>query len=381
MPTCQICKRGFNALKFETEHIGICTRCVNTLNDAPEPAKNAELRLGELLARGMLRNANIGFPATEETALTRARKEIVDFDLRYSRALPGWINKLLANPSNGIRDFKIMRAHRRGLLRMDSERQWSYPSDWKDRASRIRKRDRICRLCEASNGPLDVHHIVYLSNYGTNQQSNLIALCRPCHENVHERTFDLGESGELSNRNASVDVPSRSKAVDSTCPKCRAQLIVKISPDQLQTQKIRCPACERVFVVTDQPATVPSVPSSLPLSVPLPPLVRQAERNHPQPQWVTPHSANARGIGWLRFCRGIVGALLGFQMIAWLGAIYQAGGFAEFFAASTSFNLVLRAGWALSLWYAFRELRRRINERHRRRYGYPHPAMKHPWGL
>lgn len=56
MFTCQICKRGFKSLMFHTEDIGICTRCVNSLNNTPEPAVAAMPRLGDMLARGMERN-------------------------------------------------------------------------------------------------------------------------------------------------------------------------------------------------------------------------------------------------------------------------------------------------------------------------------------
>ena len=55
MAECQLCKRDFNHLKFVTDHIKVCTRCVNTINDFSEPAIHAQNRLGEMLARGMER--------------------------------------------------------------------------------------------------------------------------------------------------------------------------------------------------------------------------------------------------------------------------------------------------------------------------------------
>lgn len=191
MPTCRICQHTFKSLKYQTEHIGICTRCVGTLNNTPEPAKNAEARLSELLARGMQRNAERGLNAEEEWIQRKARWTLDNFDAALAEALPDWITKLLAKPDNSTRDFKIMRAHRRGMLRMDGFSD--YPSDWSEMAHRIRQRDRWrCQSlgCNGINQTLDVHHIIYLSRHGTNQQSNLITLCRPCHEKEHDRVFD-----------------------------------------------------------------------------------------------------------------------------------------------------------------------------------------------
>lgn len=57
MAQCQLCKREFGRLKFVTEHIKVCTRCVSSLNEFSEPAVHAQNRLGDMLARGMERNA------------------------------------------------------------------------------------------------------------------------------------------------------------------------------------------------------------------------------------------------------------------------------------------------------------------------------------
>lgn len=181
LKTCRICLKGKQTIAYDAAPVDICQDCIDKLNLAPEPAKYSEQRIGELLRTGM-RNRNPNFTESE-----------------YLRALPGWINRLLADKSNNRRDFINVRAYRRGLLRYDGSRQWSYPADWIDRARRIRSRDQCCQNCGGINIPLDVHHIIYLSNYGTNQDKNLIALCRPCHEEVHGREFDFGEPEEPGN--------------------------------------------------------------------------------------------------------------------------------------------------------------------------------------
>ncbi len=42
-----------------------------------------------------------------------------------------------------------------------------------------------CKGCRAKNVPLQVHHIIFRSNGGTNIHNNLVSLCKECHEKVH----------------------------------------------------------------------------------------------------------------------------------------------------------------------------------------------------
>lgn len=195
MPTCRICQHTFKSLKFQTEHIDICTRCVNTLNESPEPAKNAEARFAEKLARGMQRNAERDLKSDEEWKRRKAQHTLDNLDAAVAAKLHDWITKLLAAPSNSTRDFKIMRAYRRDILRKEGFADRPSGNAWNRIAQRIRHRDgRKCMACGATSTILDVHHIIYLSHHGTNQQNNLITLCRRCHEAEHDRVFDWPES-------------------------------------------------------------------------------------------------------------------------------------------------------------------------------------------
>jgi len=48
------------------------------------------------------------------------------------------------------------------------------------------KRDHYtCQGCAKTDLPLDVHHIIPITKGGKNWLSNLISLCRSCHERVH----------------------------------------------------------------------------------------------------------------------------------------------------------------------------------------------------
>ena len=194
MLTCRICLHTYKQLQYASTRVTICGRCVNSLNENPEVAQHAEKRLADLLASGMVRNAFRDVESPELWKRKKAQWVLDHFDLEHSRALPGWLNCLLADPKNSTRDFKLLRAHRQGLLHYDRPEGWGYPNNWCAVAARIRKLDGYsCVKCSATDTVLDVHHIVYASHFGTHQQSNLITLCRACHEEEHERTMDFGE--------------------------------------------------------------------------------------------------------------------------------------------------------------------------------------------
>lgn len=195
MATCRICLRNFTKLRFQSERISICGRCVNTLNESPEVAQHAEVRIGELLMRGIERNALRDLDCAEDWRRRKAQQSLADLGAAHAAALPRWLNRLLADPKNTKRDFKMVRANRRGLLHYDRPAGWGYPKNWREIASRIRRLDNYkCVSCAALDRVIDVHHIVYVSSFGTHQQSNLVALCRTCHESEHKRSFDFGEA-------------------------------------------------------------------------------------------------------------------------------------------------------------------------------------------
>ena len=45
--------------------------------------------------------------------------------------------------------------------------------------------DNMCELCYAKDTKLDVHHVVPVEEGGTDDQDNLICLCRHCHKVIH----------------------------------------------------------------------------------------------------------------------------------------------------------------------------------------------------
>lgn len=58
---------------------------------------------------------------------------------------------------------------------------------WKAIKSAILSRDQYtCQSCLATGVPLEVHHITYV-NFMAEQPSDLISLCRWCHQEVHNK--------------------------------------------------------------------------------------------------------------------------------------------------------------------------------------------------
>jgi hypothetical protein len=62
-----------------------------------------------------------------------------------------------------------------------------YPDNWAELADAIRKRDGYrCTQCGATDVELHVHHVVPLSQGGSNDPDNLTTLCDACHKEAHE---------------------------------------------------------------------------------------------------------------------------------------------------------------------------------------------------
>ena len=74
-----------------------------------------------------------------------------------------------------------------------------YPPDWKLRKYVVRKRDNYkCKKCgkDLSAGGEDedygeVHHLIPLSQNGTNEIKNLILVCHECHVKFHNRLYNF----------------------------------------------------------------------------------------------------------------------------------------------------------------------------------------------
>lgn len=80
----------------------------------------------------------------------------------------------------------------------------SYPSDWDQRRKAVYQRDGYqCQNCGSAGGPkgnteLHAHHIVPKAQGGTHQKSNLITVCKNCHNSIHGNKPAPTANGVLS---------------------------------------------------------------------------------------------------------------------------------------------------------------------------------------
>jgi len=79
-----------------------------------------------------------------------------------------------------------------------------YPSDWETRRKDVYQRDGYkCQNCGRNGGPqsraeLHAHHIVPKSKGGTHQRSNLITVCKDCHNAIHGNSSAPTSTGRTS---------------------------------------------------------------------------------------------------------------------------------------------------------------------------------------
>jgi 5-methylcytosine-specific restriction endonuclease McrA len=62
-------------------------------------------------------------------------------------------------------------------------------TNWRKVSAIVKARDGKCRLCGGLGH--DCHHIEFRSRGGRDEPSNLILVCRTCHENLHGHVVKL----------------------------------------------------------------------------------------------------------------------------------------------------------------------------------------------
>jgi len=76
-----------------------------------------------------------------------------------------------------------------------------YGPGWKNRRAEIRKRDLVCRACsktpEMNGAALQIHHLKPYRFRGSNQPSNLVALCESCHHMIEAVTTQVLDSIQI----------------------------------------------------------------------------------------------------------------------------------------------------------------------------------------
>ena len=88
-------------------------------------------------------------------------------------------------------------------LMNEKVRHWGYQKGfnygYSSRREAILHRDNYtCQCCGKKNCRLEVHHIKFKSNGGTDDEENLITLCEDCHKGVHAGTVVLNKKPKRS---------------------------------------------------------------------------------------------------------------------------------------------------------------------------------------
>lgn len=90
------------------------------------------------------------------------------------------------------------------VLISEKIKHWGYQKGFNygfsSRKEAILHRDNYtCQCCGKKNTRLEVHHIIYRSNGGTDDENNLITLCEECHSGVHDGTISINKKPKKMN--------------------------------------------------------------------------------------------------------------------------------------------------------------------------------------
>lgn len=82
-------------------------------------------------------------------------------------------------------------------------RHWGYQRGVNYGFSKTREKvlfrdNHICQACsgKSKDSKLEVHHIIFRSNGGSDEEDNLITLCKTCHDKVHKGLLNLSKTGK-----------------------------------------------------------------------------------------------------------------------------------------------------------------------------------------
>lgn len=107
-------------------------------------------------------------------------------------------------------------------------RHWGYQRgfdyEYSSRREAVLNRDNYtCQCCGKKHVRLEVHHIIFRSMGGTDDERNLITLCEKCHKAIHDGIFILTKKPKRSNLKYATQMNI-----------IRSQLL-KIYPDAIET--------------------------------------------------------------------------------------------------------------------------------------------------
>jgi 5-methylcytosine-specific restriction endonuclease McrA len=103
------------------------------------------------------------------------------------------------------------------------------PRDTALRKRALKRDEYTCQNCGKTNGELEAHHVVPISNGGRDRLSNIVTLCEECHKAAHG-SKEIEVSRENS-KHMSIEIPDGEKL----CARCMLTTV--------QMDKSQCPKC------------------------------------------------------------------------------------------------------------------------------------------
>lgn len=194
MPQCAICLQDRGRLKFRTGRLSICSYCVKTLNTTELSPRIAETKWCAKLREATLAAHPDG-----------------------ASWVDGWVGRKLASAVDDAKqvrrspELKVLRAYRRSLICADRQ-TLDYPKNWDFKRYRLKHwHGYACYRCKKLESPatmLDAHHIIHLTNCGTNNYANLVILCRGCHQKEHPSIDLAAIGGEVGGQQSDPSIES-----------------------------------------------------------------------------------------------------------------------------------------------------------------------------
>lgn len=169
---CALCMGSERPL-FASPRIVLCEKCVWAVRAEGAMDIGEAQRQLEIVIRTELRD-----------------QQIQQIEPLLKLALDGAFNRCDVDKYMALAGFEgwriCLRAYHLGLLSYPNDASRPDPATWDALAHGIRVQDGLrCVVCRMRNTPLHVHHIIPLSEGGTNDRRNLITLCHDCHLEQH----------------------------------------------------------------------------------------------------------------------------------------------------------------------------------------------------
>jgi hypothetical protein len=173
---CALCLRA-EPLLFETPRLLVCEACVWAVRDAGGGDIGGMQRELECKLESAAESENPGEQHPPMDVLVRVAledrwgREVLDAHMEAS----------------GYYDWReCLRAYHLGLVAFPDRARRPDDETWRVLAHQIRVEDGMhCLVCRTTLAALHVHHIIPLSEGGTNDRRNLVTLCHDCHLGEH----------------------------------------------------------------------------------------------------------------------------------------------------------------------------------------------------